>query len=173
MKKNFPFFIFFAIAFSVYCHPSIKIFAFEQESHPGTVPVGVTNENGNPVKKAAAKKNYFIFLSFKEKYDVVPTQVFIKGNSFDVKAMNTKETPVEYTNRNIPNNPQKQLLVPKTNNKVIEIILTEVNKSSTPEDSRLKRLIASNDVVVVYNWKQKKHFITLKTMKALIPVMNE
>jgi hypothetical protein len=173
MKKNFAFFIFFAIAFGVYCHPSIKIFAFEQESRPGTVPAGVTNENGNPVKKAAAKKNYFVFLSFKNKYDVVPLQVFIKGNSFDVKTVNTKETPVEYTSRNIPDNPEKQLLVPETDNKVIEIILTEAAQSSIPEDAHLKKLTASNDVVVVYNWKQKKHFASLKTIKTLTPVMNE
>ena len=173
MKKNLPYFIFFAVALNIYCHPVIKVFAFEQESLPGTIPVGVKDENGNPIKKVAAKKNYFIFLSFKEKYDIVPTQVFIKGRLFDIKTANTKETPVEYTDRNIPNNPQKQMLVPKTNNKVVEIALTEAAGSPVRRDPHLQKLIASNDIVVVYNWKQKEHFITLKTIKTLNPVMNE
>ena len=172
MKKNLPFFIFFAFALNVYCHPAIKIFAFEQESHPGTIPVGVKDENGNLIKKAAARKNYFIFLSFKEKYNIVPAQVFIKGRAFDIKAINTKETPVEYTDRTIQNNLQKQLLVPQTSNKVVEIVISE-SIASPVQDSRLKKLTASNDVVVVYDRKKKKHFITLKTIKTLSPVMNE
>jgi hypothetical protein len=172
MKKNLPFFIFFVLALNIYCQPAIKVFAFEQESLPGTIPAGIKDENGNPIKKAAAQKNYFIFLSFKKKYDIAPIQVFVKGKPFNIQATYDRELPVEYTDNTILNNREKTILVPKTKNKVIEIKLMEIS-SQQKEDPRFQELADSNDVVIAYTWKKKKHFVTLKSLKTLKPLINE
>jgi hypothetical protein len=172
MKKKLLFFVLFIIGIAVNGQPAIKVFAFEQENLPGMKPAGVKDENGNPIKKAAARKNYFIFLSYKKIYTVTPVYIFIKDSSFGVQIADVKKTPVEYTNNTIPNKPEKKILVPKTGNKVIQVKLTE-----TPElknkDIHIQKLTKANDVVIAYVWNKRKYFITLKKIKELEPVANE
>jgi hypothetical protein len=175
MKKKLLFFTFTLLIVTVTIHgqPAIKIFAYEQQSLPGTVPVGIKDENGNPIKKAAAKTNYFIFLSFNKNYIIRPVQVIIKDSSFIVDTFtDVKKTPVEYTNRTIPKDPHKTILVPKTSNKVIKI---EPVKSAGPtaNGSHIKNLVKTNDLVIVYLWKNKKYYIALKKITELDPVLHE
>jgi hypothetical protein len=172
MKKNLLFFIALIAGLTLFGQPAIRIFAFEQENLPGTKPAGVKDENGNPVKKAAAKKNYFIFLSFKKTYNITPEQIFIRGKASGIQSTTIKTPPVVYTNNNIPNNPEKTVLVPFTNDKVLEV---QVNDKSTNEKktASVQKLAGKNDVVISYLWKKKIYFIALKKLKKLEPVANE
>ena len=172
MKKNLLFFVLFIAGISASAQPAIKVFAFEQQNLPGTIPAGIKDENGNPIKKAATKKNYFIFLSFKKNCVITPVQVFLKGIPFSVQVTDNKKTPVEYTNNTIPNHPDKTILVPKTNNRVIKIDPIEAQGSEN-KDPHVEKLTKSNDLVIAYMWKKKKYFVTLKKMKQLDPVANE
>jgi hypothetical protein len=173
MKKKLVFFILLIVSMAVYGQPAVKIFAFEQQSLPGTVPAGVKDENGNPIKKAAAKTNYFIFLSFKKNTIIKPVQVFIKGSSFAVDTIiDVKKTPVEQTNRTIPNDPHKTILVPKTSNKVIRIDLAE-GEGLRENGAHIENLIKTNDVVIAYAWKEKRYFVTVKKIKELDPMFHE
>jgi hypothetical protein len=155
-----------------FSQPAIKTFAFEQDNVPGTKPVGITDENGNPVRKVAAKKNYFIFLSFNKSYNITPTQVFIKGNPLTITSTLARKTPIELVNNNIPNKPQKIMLVPTTTNKVLEIQVTEA-PGGFAKSTTLQKLTDKNDVVIVYSWKKKTYFLTLKKLKKLDPIFNE
>jgi len=175
MKKKLQFFTFTLLISVVTTHgqPAIKIFAWQQQSLPGTVPVGIKDENGNPIKKAAAITNYFIFLSFKKNYSIRPVQVFIKGSSFAVDTViEVKKTPVQQTNLTVPNNPHTKILVPKTSNKVIRISPAE-KTDSVEKSAHLKNLIKTNDVVVAYVWKEQRYFIAVKTIKELDPMFHE
>ncbi|MFI5188592.1 MAG: hypothetical protein ACHQF0_17800 [Chitinophagales bacterium] len=172
MKKKLLIFIFFAIGFNTYCQPAIRIFAFEQGSLPGTIPAGVKDENGNPIKKAAATTNYLVFLSFKKTNNINPVQLFIKGRVFSIRAIIDRKTPVEYTDSTIPNKPEKTILIPQTKNKVIEVRATEM--AEEPEKtSYVQKLTKTNDVVMFYTWNKKKYFITQKRIKKLEPLVNE
>jgi hypothetical protein len=155
-----------------FSQPAIKTFAFEQDNVPGTKPTGVTDENGNPVRKVAAKKNYFVFLSFNKAYNITPTQVFIKGNSLTITSTLTRKTPIELVNNNIPNKPQKITLVPATANKVLEIQLNEAPRENA-KSTTVQKLTDKNEVVIMYSWKKKTYFLTLKKLKKLDPVFNE
>jgi len=172
MKKNLLFFIMSIIGLNLSGQPTIKIFAFEQDNLPGTKPAGVTDENGKPIQKAATKKNYFIFLSLKKTYNITPEQIFIRGKAYSIQASVIQKTPIEYTNNNIPDNPVKIMLVPQTNNKVIEM---KVNQTQVPykKSTAVQKLTDKNDVVIVYLWNKKKYFITLKNLKKLEPVANQ
>ena len=164
--------ILFAFGLNAYCQPTIKIYAFEQENLPGTIPSGVTDENGNPIKKAAAKKNYSIFLSFKKNEIVTPVQIFIRGQVFPIQTTEIKKTPVEYLNNMIPAKPEKIILVPKTNNKVVEVKLGDTLMQKR-KNAYIKKLLKNNDVVIAYLWKGKKYFTAAKKIKELEPVANE
>ncbi len=172
MKKNLLFFIAFILSLNLFSQPVIKVFAFEQESLPGTIPAGVRDENGNPVKKAATKKNYFIFLSFKKTYNITPSQIFIRGKTFTIQTTEIRTTPIEHTNYNIPNKPEKTILVPQTNNKVFELKINEATTQGKKTVS-VQKLTDKNEIVIVYLWKSKKYFATLKKLKKLEPIANE
>ncbi|HMG66667.1 MAG TPA: hypothetical protein VK588_03240 [Chitinophagaceae bacterium] len=172
MKKNLLFFILFAISLGIYGQPTIKIIAFEQENVPGTVPSGVKNENGTERKKAAATKNYFIFMTYQKGSPIKPAEVFIRGKSFTAEGNEVKNTPYYYTDNAIPVDHRKITLVPKTKNEVIELKLKE-NPDRKKISFATQKLIKENDVVVSYSWKQKEYFIALKKLNKLPSVANE
>src|SRR5215212_7617318 len=99
------FFIFFCGG-NLFGQPVVKIFAFEQESTPGNIPANVTDENGNAMPgKDWKKKEYRIFLSFKNIYRITPVQIFIRKKRMELKSFNLTKTPVEYTDNSIPSDP--------------------------------------------------------------------
>jgi hypothetical protein len=172
MKNNLLFFIFLAFGSNLYCQPPVKIFAFEQDNLPGTIPArSLKDENGNSIKKAAAKINYFVFLSFKKAYDIRPVQLFIKGKSYAIQSTVTRDTPVEYIDNTIPGNPEKTVLVPKTQSKVIQLITADT--MTQKKTAYVQKLTRSHDVVITYIWNKRTHFITLRKMKKLKPQFNE
>jgi hypothetical protein len=67
-------------------------------------------------------------------------------------------------------NYEKKVLVAKTSNTVIEILLTkQINPAPRP-GSALGSLLQSNEVVLVYTWKGKEYFSTLKKITMLEPI---
>jgi len=151
--------------------PSIKVFGFEQENSPGTVAANLKDENGNPIKKAATPKNYFVYLSLKREHNIIPQQIFIEGKAFSVATNTIESTPVLHVDNNIPGKPQQTILVPKTSDRVIELKI--VDTIAVEKTSTLKKLTKKNDVVISYAWKKKKYFAVLKKLKKLEPVLKE
>jgi len=172
MKKILLFSAIFIVGLNLFAQPTVKIFAYEQDNLPGTRPAGVVDENGKPIKKAAPKKNYFIYLSFKQKYSIKPVQIFIKGQAYEVGSCTLKKTPVEYIDNMIPNNSGKRILVPATNDIALEIPVAEPS-AGQKKTSNLQKLTAKNDVVVAYTWKNKTYYATMKQIKKLPSTVNE
>ena len=172
MKKNLLFSAIFILALNLFGQPTVKVFAYEQDNLPGTRPAGVVDENGKPLKKAAPKKNYLIYLSFKQKYSIKPVQIFIKGQSYEVGHSTVRKAPIEYVDNMVPNNAEKTVLVPATDNKVLELPVAEPSPEQK-KTANIQNLTAKNDVVVAYMWNNKKYFITLKQIKKLAPRVNE
>jgi hypothetical protein len=171
MKKYLLFFSLLIIGSGVHSQPSIKVFAFEQESSPGTLAARVKDENGNPIKKAATQKNYFVYLSLNQKYSIIPQHVFINGEAFSVEPTIIEKTPIAHVNHNIPTKPDETILVPKTTDKVIELKIGDpvhVKKTSS-----LEKLTNKNHIVISYAWEKKNYFAVLKKLKKLDPILNE
>jgi len=172
MKKIPLFSVIFIVGLNLFGQPSVKIFAYEQDNLPGTRPAGVVDENGKPIKKAAPKKNYLIYLSFKQKYSVKPAQIFIKGQSYELGSYTLRKAPVEYVDNMIPNNREKVVLVPATDNKVLEIPVAEPSLEQK-KTSNVQNLTAKNEIVVAYMWNNKKYYVSLKQIKQLPTNVNE
>jgi hypothetical protein len=171
MKKTLFFFLTIAMGLVSYGQPAMKVFGFEQEVLPGTIPANVKDENGNTVRKAAAKKNYFIYLSLKKNCNITPQQVFIRGKAFTVETKQVKNTPVEYVNSKTSIDSEEIVLVPSTSNKVIELKINE--PVGVKKSAKLKKLMHNNDLVISYVWKTRKYFTVLKQLKTLEPILNE
>jgi hypothetical protein len=172
MKKILLFSAIFIVGLNLFSQPTVKIFAYEQDNLPGTRPVGVVDENGKPLKKAAPKKNYFVYLSFRHKYSIKPVQIFVKGQSYEVGAFSARTAPIEYVDNMVPNNPEKTVLVPSTEEKVLEVPVAEPS-ARQKKTSNVQKLTAKNDVVVAYMWNNKKYYATLKQIKKLPSRVNE
>jgi len=172
MKKFLLFSAISTLALNLFSQPTVKIYAYEQDNLPGTRPAGVVDENGKPIKKAAPKKNYLIYLSLKQKYSVKPVQIFIKGQAFEVGSISVRKSPVEYIDTMVPNNAEKIVLVPVTDNKVMEVPVAEPSLAQK-KTSTIQNLTSKNDVVVAYMWNNKKYFVTLKQIKKLPSRVNE
>jgi hypothetical protein len=172
MKKILLFSAIVIVGLNLFGQPTVKIFAYEQDNLPGTRPAGVVDENGKPIKKAAPKKNYFIYLSFKPQYNIKPVQIFIKGQSYEVGAFSVRKAPIEYVDNMVPNNTEKTVLVPSTSDKVLEVPVAEPSPGQK-KTSNVQKLSAKNDVVVAYMWNNKKYYATLKQIKKLPSRVNE
>jgi hypothetical protein len=171
MKIILPFIVFF-LAPCLQAQPAIKIFAFEQESLPGTIPVRLNNENGNSTKKAAARKDYLIFLSFNKKENISPELVYIKGNPFKIKLTRIRSTPIELVNNTIPGHPEVTTLVPTTSNRILELKINN-NNTWSPKPGVARKLTEKNDMVIAYRWKKETWFIALKKILPLESTANQ
>ncbi|MBK5271864.1 MAG: hypothetical protein JJE22_12705, partial [Bacteroidia bacterium] len=122
MKKLCFIFLVF-ISFAGISQPSVKIFAYSQTETPGNIPKGVTDENGNPVNTTKKTHvNYYIFAVHPPSYNIIFTEIWLKGKFYTIKTHKVDSTPVIKLNKNMPGNPVKEVLVPYTEQKVISIV---------------------------------------------------
>jgi hypothetical protein len=149
--------------------PAVKAWVYELDSLSGTRPT-TPNENVNAGKKDAGI-NYLIYISHNKNLNIIPVEIFMKGTGYKVGMIQIKKTPVVIVNNNLPTNPVKTELVPLTNNKVLSLKRGAV-MSTNPSNATLKKLIDRNDVVIVYLWKGKRYFLTVKEITKLEPVFN-
>jgi hypothetical protein len=170
MKKILANIVLIFLSIYAFGQATVKAWAYEQDSLSGTRS---TAHNGNDkAAEKAAGINYLIFISHSKNLNVMPVEIFIKGTGYKVGMIQIKKTPVVIVNNNLPSNPVKTELVPLTDNKVLRLKTGSLLSTHT-SNAALKKLIATNDVVIVYVRKGKRYFIPVKEIVKLEPVFNE
>jgi hypothetical protein len=167
MKKLWFLFL-IIVSFSAIGQPSVKIYAYSQVITPGTIPKGVTDENGKPVntqKKAAV--NYYIFAAYKSPAKIDFDEIWINGKFYKTRTENIDSTPVVNINENIPGNPVKEVLVPATNLKVTSIIPVKTMNDAIIRTSWFRNMTKHVELIVIYTYHGKKYFIGIKKIKVL------
>ena len=159
------YFLLIALAFSLLSYAQIegasKLYAYKQQQTPGTVR---RDDNGNE-RPRVQQFNYFIYLVSKSA--VVPTEIWINGQAYSVKAYQ-QSPPVEYRHPNSADT-KPQILVPKTTSRVLQLSPTQ-DKIETP-NRKGKTLASKNELVVIYKANKKWYYKTVPKMKALEPLM--
>jgi hypothetical protein len=169
--KKLCFLFLMTISISAISQPSIKIYAYSQVVTPGTIPKGVTDENGNRVNtKKESPVNYYIFAAYNPSAKISIGEIWIKGKFYDSQIKNVDSTPVVNINKNIPGNPVKETLVPVTKLKVISIIPGKTKNSSLSRSSPFIKMTKHAEFIVSYIYHGKKYFIEIKKIKVLQPV---
>lgn len=138
-----------------------KIYGYKQKVRRGTLRV---DENGREVP-AKPTYNYFIYLASSTK--VVPVEIWINGEAFEVNVNMVSSTPVKYVNPMSGNN-KAEILVPKTTRKVLQIA-PSANKVQKPTQKG-KTLSVKNELVIIYNGSGKYYYKTLLALKGLAPL---
>jgi hypothetical protein len=159
MKISFFNLFFFVFLFELNAQsiPVVKIYGYKQQLFQGKK----TSKN-EPIKKT---EQYKLFVEYRKNSSINITEVWIQSNYFRFTTHPKLKSPI----LDVQQPANKQILVPKTTNRIIEIDLTNKQEPSPRPTAALGKLLQSNDVVISYLFKGKTYFATLKKMIALEP----
>lgn len=161
--------LFIACRLPATAQPSVKLHAFTQDILPGNIPAGVTDETGKPVNssKNDFPTTYYIYLSYSPQAGIVPMSVSVNGCLYAFSTEVIAKTPVMKVNPNVPNEPTTTVLVPKTTNKTVRLLVKAHHEG-------LKSKAASAEGIRVgYKWKGRVYYVAAKKPVRLDPVMNQ
>ena len=159
MKISF-FLLFFAVLLfelKAQSTPVIKIYGYKQQLFQGKKP-----SKNEPIKNSAQHK---LFVEYRKNSSINITGVWIESDFFRFTTHPKLKSPIS----DIQQPANKQILVPKTNNRIIEIELKNKQEPSPRPTATLGKLLQNNDVVISYLFKGKTYFATLKKLIVLEP----
>ena len=115
--------------------PVIKIYAYAQSVVSGVNPNSKTiDESGKEITvKPKSRLNYLIYFEQNKSATIQPINIWIKDKKYIITYEEVKETPVELPSSNLMSDKKKMELVPKTENKVLKLIITgEIEDKGKP-----------------------------------------
>ncbi len=160
MKKLFPVVLLLLVSFFSAAHKGaiIKSFAYQQEISPG-----MQMEYAEAPK---AMLSYFIYLEILKRNEIDVKYIWVGNKCSKPSTVTISKLPVVMHNdAGITNNDASELLVPKTKNKVLQIMQGE-----DWDDRKLttgRKLAAKNAFVIAYIYKGKWYYYTGKKIKEL------
>jgi hypothetical protein len=144
---------------------SAKLYGYKEGVVSGRPPKTAIDESGHEKKEAGRSAyNYFIYISSSS--SITPVELWINGISYAVKTSTVAKTPVERKNENNAAKPSTKVLVPKTKSKVW--LLTPA-PSLKAANAKGKELAKTNELVVIYTFKGKQYYTSLRSLTALEP----
>ena len=135
--------------------PLKKLYAYSQASLPG-------KKSNHPI---TPKVTYRLFVTVTPKEKIAVTGVWLKNNYYSCTTKTIAAKQVIHENTNF----EKRVLVAKTSNTVLELVLLKQIDPAPRPGSALGTLLKSNEVVLVYTWKGKQYFSALKKITVLEP----
>ncbi|MES1214362.1 MAG: hypothetical protein ABUT20_02500 [Bacteroidota bacterium] len=173
MKKT-GFLFLVLVPFLAIGQSSPKIFAYSQELTPGTIPKGVSDENGNSIKtRKESAVNYYIFAAHPASEKISFAEIWINGKFYSIQTHKVDSTPVVNVNKNIPGSPVKEILVPYTKLKVTSITPVAIIESTLIRKNWFRQMTLHNELIVSYMSKGKKYFQEVKKIKILEHIAGE
>lgn len=159
MKKSFLALSLMIASYS-YCQPAIKLYGYSQVFTPGIVP---ERQPGETQRKEVL--SYYLYFAAPNSANIRPSEIWLKGERFQVKEAPVVKTPVKSQTDN--------LLVPKSTLRVRELKYEKKLPALKSTPSWLKKLLRENELVVAYYWQGKKYYKGLKKIKELETVLGE
>ncbi|MBN8675662.1 MAG: hypothetical protein J0L56_16135 [Chitinophagales bacterium] len=145
--------------------PALKLYGFSRVSTPGMVPAREFDEQGRTISKPAnASTDYFIYLSANASLKIQPKEIWIMGKRYLVNSAPFIQSPVIAG---------KDTLVKTTSLKVQELKWNNSPLNTTSLSVAVKKLAATNELVLKYQWRGKTWYKTVKKIKELEPVFGE
>ncbi len=138
--------------------PVKKMYAYSRATLPGKKP------SGNRIDTESKKESYRLFVSVAGKELIRITGVWINQEYYGFTVSSKLKTPVKMGQPD-----DGIILVPKTSNKVLEIMLNGKQEPAPRPGTKLGTLMKTNAVVISYSWRGTQYFITAKTIKELPP----
>ena len=137
----------------------VQLYAYEQQVIPGAQKAKDIDgdDNGNSANESGKKYNYFFYAVSASALRMYPVELWVKGKKYGVQ-FKTVSSPVTFTDGHIPGNPKTSVLVPKTGNKVLQLIPTDVIAGKNYPTA--ERLATQNEIVFVFKQGGKFYYQT-------------
>ena len=164
MKKGL---LFTALLFSLVMagQPALKLYGFSRVSTPGMVPAREFDQNGRTISKPANESvGYFIYLAANASLKIQPKEIWIMGKRYRVSSAPVIHSPVIAG---------KDTLVKATSLQIQELQWDNETSTITNVPATVKKLAATNELVLKYQWKGKTWYKAVKKIKELEPVFGE
>ncbi|MDQ3550487.1 MAG: hypothetical protein M3413_03085 [Bacteroidota bacterium] len=148
----------------------VKLYAYKQPVIGGAPPRTTITENGQPLESnnTRSRNNYLIYLEASPSIRVIPVELWIEGENYGVSSTDVKQTPVESASAN-PGEEKATVLVPKTNNKVVQLNLRPLSVSKST--AAAKSASQANQVVVVYKVGSSFYHAVVQDLIMIEPVV--
>lgn len=145
--------------------PALKLYGFSRVSTPGIVPAREFDENGRAISKPANESiGYFIYLAASASLKIQPKEIWIMGKRYMVSSAPVIQSPVIAG---------KDTLIKASSLKIQELQWDNNPSTTTSLPVTVKKLAATNELVLKYQWKGKTWYKTVKKIKELEPVFGE
>ncbi len=135
-----------------------KLYGFKQYVSGGKAP-DITEGAGTRTS-SGGRKNYFLYAVSPSR--IYPLELWIEGIQYGVSIKSITTTPVEYSDEMNIGSPKK-VLVPKTSQNVIQLILIPPVKGKSV-GTKAKTLSRTNEAVVVYKRAGKFYYNTVEKL---------
>lgn len=160
--------LFLSTCFGVFAQkpPIVKVYAYSQAVLQGIKPTNTVDESGKEIKRLSENKlSYFFYVEQKKSTVIKILSVWVKGKNYSVKTDTVLQTPV------VMNSSANDIitLVPKSSNKILWVTPGKENMRAKKPGADLKKLINLSELVIVYLWKGKIYYSSVKKIKELKP----
>jgi hypothetical protein len=143
-----------------------RLYAYRQSVISGVAPRITIDESGKQVNPQMKPKfNYYLYLSSSS--ELQPVAVYLNGVLLGAQAKSVS-TPVENKNYTAPAQAKTTVLVPKSNQKVWQILPGAALGNDTFGQT-VKDAAQKNEVVVVYKQKNKTRYSVQSKFTAMAP----
>ena len=144
--------------------PVVNGNAWQSTTLPGTRNTATSEVTGQEVAKPAKPSNgVVIFLEYKPTQNILPVRVWMGGKAYKATFQSVKNDQVIMQQQG-----QTDTLVKKTFYRIIRI--QPAGEDTVKIPPTIRKSSTTNNVIIEYLWKSKKHYFTIPTIKKYGPV---
>ena len=152
-----------------------RVYAYSQSVLQGASPNQPVEEgkyeSGSILK--SGKTNFFIYLIVRNKYEVYPSVLWIKGQGYEIKPDTITLLPVKIPGTDAAGKRGEIILVPETPGTVIMLTPGPQMNFFAPPEPRLQALLDANESVIEYRWNDVTCYFPIPKIKTLEAVAAE
>ena len=151
-----------------------KIYGYVQQLNGGAMQDrnSTAQKKGRKDVTSADNGRYFLFAEVVKKKTVYFQQVWIKGNLFSFRPDTIRRIPFILESSNGGELINRDTLIKSSAQQIIQL-KDPVKKNTVVVPSKIKKLVAANDVVIIFRYNGKISTISLKKLTAISPLFTQ
>ncbi len=151
--------------------PIVKVYAYSQVVLPGARKTNAIDENGNVITRPTIKKvNYYFYAELKKRKTIKVVAIWLQGKKYNARINIVSKTPVEIATGDAFSQSKKIILSPASGNLFLLITPGEAVVPELKTSGALQKMINNSELVVVYQWKGKLKYFTVKKINEIEPL---
>jgi hypothetical protein len=148
-----------------------KVYAYAQPVIGGVNPQGAVDESGNKVEgKPRSTYNHYFYMRHSRNKEIQPVAIMIGGKAWQVTSHPVDSNEVYITDVKFPANPEKVVLVPETNKKILSLQIDYSRPFEKVPADLTQKIVSPSAVIFFYKKNNKTRYKELDKITMLAPV---